>query len=117
MNVRQKGARVERELAAFLRALGFANADRAARIGKDGGEDITLDAIPGVWIECKGVEKLNVEEAMQQAEQASPAATTPCVMHKRNRTEWCVTLRLKSVGFFARAIIKELERVTMETKL
>ena len=51
--------------------------------------------VPGLHIECKRVERLNVENALRQAEQDSQEGKIPVVMHRANREEWKVMLRLK----------------------
>ena len=46
-------------------------------------------------IECKRVERLNVENALRQAEADAKAGEIPVVMHRANREEWKVTMRLE----------------------
>lgn len=90
---REKGKRGERELAALLRESGF---DRAARgvqyCGKTGAADVV--GIPGFHIECKRVEKLNVEEALKQSERDAQNGEIPIVCHRRDRERWKTTMRL-----------------------
>ena len=56
----------------------------------------TLRALPGIHIECKRVERLNVPEAMRQAIRDSEAFQdgAPAVFHRRSREPWLVTMRL-----------------------
>lgn len=53
--------------------------------------------LPGIHIECKRVEKLNIHTAMEQAkaEAAKRHDGVPTVFHRRDRTEWLVTMRLE----------------------
>lgn len=50
--------------------------------------------LPGIHIECKRVEKLNLDAAMEQAIRDARAGEIPAVFHRKNRKEWKVTLRL-----------------------
>ena len=89
----QKGARGERELAAVLREYGY-------EIRRGGslsfGTVSDLVGLPGVHIEVKRVERLNVPEAMHQAARDSERFRdgAPAVFHRRSREPWLVTMRL-----------------------
>lgn len=99
MNSRQKGAAGERELAHELERYGF-DARRGQQFsGLIGDADVV--GLPGWHIECKRVERLNIDQAMAQSVRDADAESirrgeivTPVVMHRRNRKEWLVTLRL-----------------------
>lgn len=92
MNGRQKGARGEREWAQWLRDHGFAGADRSARIGKEGAEDV-IGGPDGTRAEVKRVEALNVNKAMEKVVSECCNGEVPYVAHRRNRGEWMVTMR------------------------
>ena len=51
--------------------------------------------LPGVHIECKRVEKLNLYAAVEQSRNDAREAEIPVVMHRKNRREWLVTMPLK----------------------
>lgn len=53
--------------------------------------------LPGIHIECKCVERLNVPEAMEQATQDADFFRdgAPTVFHRRNRSPRLVTMRLE----------------------
>lgn len=55
-----------------------------------------LVGLPGIHIECKRVEKLNIPEAMRQAVRDSEKFRDgmPALFHRRNRQPWLVTMRL-----------------------
>ncbi len=55
-----------------------------------------LEGLPGVHIECKRVEHLNVPEAMAQAIRDSEKFKDgmPALFHRRNRKPWLVTMLL-----------------------
>lgn len=90
----RKGAAGERELAARLREYGY-EIERGGSLSF--GELPDLVGLPGVHIECKRVERLNVPEAMQQAVKDSARFQDgmPALFHRRNRQPWLVTLRLE----------------------
>lgn len=92
MNSRNKGAKGERELAAKLRECGYNCRRRQQYSGANGDADVV--GLPGVYIECKRVEKLNLYDAMAQVVRNAKAGEIPTVFHRKNNKEWLVTLRL-----------------------
>lgn len=92
MNSRQKGASGERELANLLKKLGFKTRRGVQFCAANGDADVV--GIPGLHIECKRVERLNIHEAMQQSRRDARGDEMPVVMHRKNRTSWLVTLDL-----------------------
>ena len=90
----RKGADGERELAGVLRGYGY-EIERGGSLSF--GEVPDLVGLPGVHIEVKRVERLNVPEAMRQAERdaAHFRDGMPALFHRRNRQPWLVTLRLE----------------------
>ena len=55
-----------------------------------------LSGLPGVHIECKRVERLNISQAMDQAVRDAEKFQdgSPTVFHRRNREGWLVTMQL-----------------------
>ena len=53
--------------------------------------------LPGIHIEVKRVERLNVPEAMRQAVRDAERFQDgmPALFHRRNRQPWLVTVRLE----------------------
>lgn len=92
MNSRQKGVRGERELSRILRGYGYDCRRGQQYSGANGDADVV--GLPGVHIECKRVERLNLSEAMKQAVRDAVAAEVPAVFHRKNREGWLVTMRL-----------------------
>jgi len=90
----RKGADGERELAAVLQEYGY-EIERGGSLSF--GEVPDLVGLPGVHIECKRVERLNVPEAMRQAVTDSQRFKDgmPALFHRRNRQPWLVTIRLE----------------------
>lgn len=89
----RKGADGERELVSVLNGYGY-------RVERGGSEtfgtvpDIT--GLPGVHVEVKRTEKLNIQEAMEQAVRDSERFDdgVPTVFHRKNRRGWLVTMQL-----------------------
>lgn len=92
MNSRNKGATGERELAAKLREYGYQCRRGQQYSGANGDADVV--GLPGIHIECKRVEKLNLYDAMAQSVMDSRVGEMPVVFHRKNNKEWLVTLRL-----------------------
>lgn len=92
MNSKAKGGRGERELARVLQGYGY-DAHRGQQF-KGGVDSPDVYGLPGVHIECKRVERLNIMEAYQQAERDAQGLRIPAVFHRRNRGKWMVTLSL-----------------------
>ena len=93
MNSRQKGARGERELASKLREYGYEARRGQQYSGASGDPDVI--GLPGIHIECKRVERLNLEDAMAQSKRDARQGEIPTVMHRKNNCEWFVTMRLE----------------------
>lgn len=90
---RNKGARGERELAKKLSdLLGLESIKR----GYVFCHESDVIGLKGVHIECKRVEKLNIETAMEQARQESEKRRdgVPAVFHRKNNKPWLVTMDL-----------------------
>lgn len=89
----RKGADGERELSAKLRAHGYPM-ERGGSLSF--GEAPDLTGLPGIHIEVKRVERLNLHEAMKQSERDAVRFQdgVPTVFHRRNRSPWLVTMFL-----------------------
>ncbi len=94
MNSREKGAAGERELAGILKKYGYDCRRGQQYCGINGDEDVI--GIPGLHIECKRVEKLNIDDALEQSIRDAKDGELPVVMHRKNRKPWKVTLELDS---------------------
>lgn len=90
----RKGAVGELELARIFREHGY---DCARGGSLSFGEVPDLTGLPGIHVECKRVERLNVQEAMDQAIRDSERMQDgmPTLFHRRNRKQWLVTMRLE----------------------
>lgn len=92
MNSRQKGCRGERELASKLREYGYDARRGQQYSGASGDPDVI--GLPGIHIECKRVERLNLEDAMAQSKRDAREGEIPTVMHRKNNCKWLVTMNL-----------------------
>lgn len=93
MNSKNKGATGERELVSKLREYGYDCHRGQQYSGANGDADVV--GLPGIHIECKRVEKLNLDQAMIQAISDARDGEIPAVFHRKNGREWKVTLRLE----------------------
>lgn len=90
MNSRAKGCRGEREAAAKIREYGY-DARRGQQFSGANG-DADVEGLPGVHIEVKRKERLNVYEAMKQSIRDAKDDDIPIVMHRKNGEDWLVIL-------------------------
>ena len=89
----RKGRGGELELVRILQGYGYpVEPGQAVSFGST--PDLT--GLPGIHIECKRVERLNVPEAMAQAVRDSIRFQDgfPTLFHRRNREPWLVTMNL-----------------------
>lgn len=91
MNSRDKGKRGELELAKKLKEYGYDTRRGQQYCGANGDADVV--GLPGIHIECKRVEKLNLYDAMSQAVSDAKQDEMPAVFHRKNHCEWLVTMR------------------------
>lgn len=96
INSKRKGAVGERELASKLREYGFKGARRSQQYcGKGEDSADVVDALPGIHIECKRNEHLNVYDAINQAKRDAKKENLPTVFWRKNNSEWLVTMPLE----------------------
>lgn len=92
MNSKRKGCAGERKFAALCRDHGYTEAHRGQQF--HGGYDTPdVAGLPGIHIEVKRVEKLNISDAMAQSVRDSEGKAMPIVAHRRNRSPWLITMR------------------------
>lgn len=91
-NSRRKGVEGERELAGKLREYGYDSRRGQQYCGVNGDADVV--GLPGIHIECKRVEKLNLYDAMAQSCVDARSDEIPAVFHRKNNCGWLVTLKL-----------------------
>ena len=85
--------RCQRELAKKLREYGYDCRRGQQYCGASGDADVV--GLPGIHIECKRVERLNLEDAMAQSRRDAREGEIPVVMHRKTRSPWMVTMTLE----------------------
>lgn len=90
---RDKGKRGERLLVLALREEGY-DCRRTSQYCGQSGDASDVVGLPGIHIECKFVERLNVREALRQAQRDAKTGLLPGVFHKTSNAEWLVTMSL-----------------------
>lgn len=92
INGKQKGKRGELELVKKLKEYGYDCKRSVQYCGANGDADVI--GLEGIHIECKRVERLNIDDAMLQAIRDRREGEYPAVFHRKNNHEWLVTMRL-----------------------
>jgi hypothetical protein len=96
MNSREKGKRGERAWRDELRANGYRARRGQQFCGSAESPDVVCDDLAWIHFEVKAVERLNIEDAMEQARRESVAPTgqhkVPVVAHRRSFRSWLVTM-------------------------
>jgi len=92
MNSKFKGGRGEREFASLCRDHGYASAQRGQQF-QGGLDSPDVKGLPGVHVEVKRVERLNINEAMRQAVRDSEGKVMPIVAHRMNHHPWLITMQ------------------------
>lgn len=94
VNSKQKGARYERELAAYFHSHGY-DTRRTAQYCGNSGEAADIVGIPFVHVEAKHQEVLRIADWMEQAvRDADKSKRLPAVFHRKNNEKTLVTMRL-----------------------
>ena len=96
-----KGGRGEREFAELCRQHGY-DAHRGQQF-QGGIDSPDVTGLPGVHIEVKRVERLNVDDAMRQSIRDSEGKAIPIVAHRKNKQKWLVTMLAEDWFEFYRA--------------
>ena len=92
INSRRKGATFERTLASKLREHGYDCRRGQQYSGANGDADVV--GLPGLHIEAKAVERLNLYDAMAQSKRDARPEEIPVVMHKKNNCKILVSMEL-----------------------
>lgn len=94
INSKQKGARFERQIASLFREFGYADSRRTAQYCGNTGDASDVVGLPGIHVEAKHQERMQLYEWMEQAKRDSKGTgNIPAVFHKKNNHEILVTLR------------------------
>ena len=95
VNSKQKGARFERQLASRFREYGY-DARRTAQYCGNTGDASDVVGLPGIHIEAKHQERMQLYDWMAQAKRDSAGTNTlPAVFHKKNNASILVTMEFE----------------------
>ena len=92
---RNKGKRGERAFASLCRDQGY-DVQRTAQCKGKTGDAGDVEGLPGIHVECKSVERLNMYDAVAQSvrdAEAEGKGNIPIVASKKRRCDWLITLR------------------------
>lgn len=105
INSRQKGKRGELEAAAeWNRLLPKANARRSQQYsGSESASDLISPGTPHLWLEVKRVQALNLTATIEKSREQC-GELCPVVIHRKNDSEWLVTLPLEEIKRFAQQV-------------
>ena len=109
MSVSQQrnGADGEKELTSILRRAGYPVSWGG---NKTYGAVPDVSGLPGIHIECKRVEQLNVGKAIEQATKDADRFRdgAPAVFHRKNKSPWLVTMKLSDwLPLYASALTQD----------
>jgi hypothetical protein len=105
INSRTKGKRGELEAAKRLNEL-FGTDCRRGQQYSGGNGDADVVGLPGVHLEIKRVQKLNIENAVEQAVSDAKGDAVPVVMHRRDHGEWLITVKLDDLSRLSWAVVE-----------
>ena len=92
---RDKGARFERLVAGLFKDYGYTAFRTAQYCGKSG-DAADVEGVPGIHIECKHCERMQLYDWIAQAVRDSKAEkkeSKPVVIHKANNKDILVTMK------------------------
>lgn len=95
MNSRRKGKGGELELAKKLREYGYDCRRGQQYCGANGDADVV--GIPGVHIECKRTNRINVYDFVDQAQRDARDGEIPVVFFRRDNCDWLALLPMDAV--------------------
>jgi len=104
VNSREKGKRGERQWRDELRANGYVARRGQQFAGSPDSPDVICEDLPWIHFEVKVVERLNVQDAIDQAIRDS-GGKVPIVAHKRGFRQWLVTMEAETFFEFLRGVL------------
>lgn len=104
MNPRRKGIRAENEAAVALSAVFGVPCRRSSRMYLPGFEASDVTGLPGVHVEVKRREHLNLTAAIRQSQQDAAPGETAIVIHRPRRSAWLLTVALTDAPALAETL-------------
>lgn len=105
INARKKGKRNELLLAHFFQKYGFDARRSQQYCGMNGDADVV--GVPYLHVECKAVQKLNLDKAMEQSAGDAREGEIPVVIHRKDRQDWRITMTLEDFMPFFMAYVEQ----------
>lgn len=101
INSRRKGKVGELEARDhWNRLVPNANSKRSQQhSGTESASDLISPGTPGLWLEVKRVQSLNIHAVFEKSREQC-GSLTPVVLHRKNGTEWLVTFPLEQIASF-----------------
>lgn len=93
INSNRKGKSGELEFANKLKEYGFENARRSQQFAGIN-NDADVIGLPNIHIEVKRVEKLNIDNAIEQCHADKRTKELGIVAHRKNNKKWLITMTL-----------------------
>lgn len=97
INSKRKGAKGELEFAKLCSEYGF-DSRRTQQYCGNTGDAADIVGLPGIHVEVKRVEALNINKAMEQSERDAYQKgdnEIPIVAHRKNRAGWLITMKAR----------------------
>ena len=95
INSKRKGKTGELELSRKLKEHGYEARRSVQYNGKEEEGQADVLGLPGIHIECKRTERLNLYDAMDQAKRdCEGKERLPVVFHRKNNSEWLAIMTL-----------------------
>ena len=91
INSKQKGKVGELEFSNLCKEHGFKKVRRSQQYAGIN-NDADVVGLPGMHIEVKRVERLNISKAVKQAIRDKADDEIPIVAHRKNREDWLITM-------------------------
>lgn len=114
INSKQKGKNGELEFVHECQKYGFDKVYRTAQTnGKLEQSLADCEGLEGIHIEVKRVERLNIDDAIEQAERdlkTKKEKKIPIVFHRKNRKEWLATAKLEDWMKLYKSWLKDKDR-------
>lgn len=105
INSKRKGKEGELEFSNLCKEHGFACRRSQQYAGINNDADVV--GLPGIHIEVKRVERLNVSNAIRQAIENKADDEIPIVAHRKNYEGWLITMRAEDWFQLYKAFIRE----------
>ena len=98
-NSRRKGKNAELACAKILNELlPHAQCRRSQQFkGDKTAADLTCDGLPGVMVEVKRRQSMNIHKVMAESLAHCTDAMLPVILHRKDNEEWLLTIRLEDL--------------------